>query len=87
MAERKKTVRDRSGKSLVGTVVEVTQSTERFSEINLEDGTILRMKPVVTEVVRIDGQWDKDGNPAYSVRSTNILIVVESPTELRKKSR
>ena len=87
MAERKKTVRNRSGKSLEGTVVEVTQSIERFSEINLDDGSILRMKPVVTEVVRIDGQWDNDGNPAYVVKSTNVLVVVESPQELRKGSR
>lgn len=86
MAERRKTVRVRGGKSLEGTVVEVIQSIERFSEIDLEDGTILKMKPVVTEVIRINNQWDKDGNPAYSVSSTNILVVVESPKELRKEN-
>ena len=84
MAERRKSVRARGGKSVEGTVVEVTQSIERFSEINLEDGSTLRMKPVVTEVIRLDGQWDKDGNPAYVVKSTNVLVVVDSPPNLKK---
>ena len=84
MAERRKSVRARGGKSIEGTVVEVTQSIERFSEINLEDGSTLRMKPVVTEVIRLDGQWDKDDNPAYVVKSTNVLVVVDSPPNLKK---
>ena len=85
MAERKKPVRDNFGNTVEGTVVAVEESTEKFSEVRLEDGTTLRTKLTVLEVIRIDGQYDNDGNPAYSVRSTNIVAVSESPPELMRK--
>ena len=82
MAERRKTVTDQHGNPVEGTVVEVAESTERFSEISLTDGTVLRIKTVVTEAVRLDGKWDQDGHPMYIVRSSNIVSVVDSPAEL-----
>ena len=85
MAERKKSVPGSDGNLLEGTVVDVEESTERFSEVRLGDGTILKTKLTVVEVVRLDDEWDNDGNPAYVVKSANVVTVSESPPELRKK--
>lgn len=87
MAERKKAERIESENLPEGTVVQVAESTERFSEVCLEDGTIFRMKPIVTETLRVDGQWDQDGNPVYNLRVTNLIVIVESPAELRKDGK
>lgn len=60
MAERRRTVTDQYGKQCEGTLVEVAESIERFSEVSLKDGTTVQIKPVVTEAVRVDNQWDQD---------------------------
>ena len=54
-------MKDHTGKDVEGVVVEVDVSTERFSDISLNDGTRLRIKPVVTEAIRLDDQWDTEG--------------------------
>ena len=84
MVERKKNVQDSAGNQVEGTVVAIEESTERFSEVRLGDGTILKTKLTVVEVIRIDGQWDNDGNPSYSVRSANVVAISESPPNLRR---
>lgn len=57
---------------------------EEWNEYDLEDGTTLRMKAVVSDVVRIEGHYDQENNPVYVVRSSNI-VVVSSPDNLKKK--
>ena len=84
MAERKTTV-PYKGKDMEGTVVSVDSSTERFSEVSLEDGTILKTKLSAVEAIRIDGEWDDNGCPVYSLRSQNVVIVYEVPEELKRK--
>lgn len=65
-------------------LIEVQQSSEQWSRHLLADGAVIRMKPVVTEVWRILGEYDADGNPMYVVRSRNVLSVT-SPDEIRKQ--
>lgn len=57
---------------------------EHWNEYLLDDGTVLRLKLVVTNVVKIDGLYDNDGNPAYLAQSTNV-VGVSSPEEIRRK--
>lgn len=52
----------------------------------VEDGTRLRMKVIVTKLVRIEGQYDEDGNPVYLVKSGN-MVVASAPDHLRDPSR
>ena len=85
MANRKQKGKDRFGKDVEGTVVGVLESIERFSEVTLEDGTILKTKLTTIEAIRMDGHWDIDGNPLYNIKSTNIVAISESPEELKKK--
>ena len=86
MAERKKTFKDHAGNEISGTVVEVQKATELFSEILLKDGTLIRIKPVVTEALRIENSWDNDGNPMYVVRSANVIVVDGANDSLKRKS-
>jgi hypothetical protein len=70
--------------------VEVTPLTyraagEHWNEYLVDDGTVVRVKLVVTEILRIDGQYDNDRNPLYVVRSGNV-IVVSSPESIRKQN-
>lgn len=68
-----------------GVVTEVVRSAEHWNEYTLEDGTALRLKPVITEVLRIENEFDSDGNPVYIVRSTNVLSV-DASEKVRKKA-
>jgi hypothetical protein len=62
-----------------GIGLEIEESTERWSEIKLSDGSILRVKPVVVSVARIDGIRDPEGNPMYWVKTTPVIAVAKGP--------
>jgi hypothetical protein len=71
-----------------GRTVEVTELSfrspgENWNEYLLDDGTVVRMKLVVTEVARVEGEYDADGNPAYLIKSTNVTAI-SAPDELRR---
>lgn len=70
--------------TVLGTVVKITGSEEPFSHAYLEDGTTITSKLSFIEAVRIDGQWDKNGNPVYHITQNGALIV-SSPENLMKK--
>jgi hypothetical protein len=73
-----------SGQEVEGTVVPFQVGGENFNEYVVEDGTIIKMKLVVTEVIRLDGHYDAEGNPAYIIASTNVTSV-SPPESLRRK--
>jgi hypothetical protein len=58
------------------------ETTERWTEIRLEDGAILRLKAVVSNVYRVDGKTDNLGNPIYVVKSTNAMVTEVGPTRM-----
>jgi hypothetical protein len=66
-----------------GYEVVAIESTERWTEVNLEDGTILRVKPSVLSAIRIDNEYDAEGNPMYAVKVQPAMTVV-SPDHLKK---
>ena len=75
----KKTKVDLPGTGLVdATEVAVTESTERWTDVQLSDGSTLRIKPVVLGAVRIDNQYDAEGNPLYQVKVNQIMTVTAS---------
>lgn len=83
MADRKVKV-NVPGMGLVeGTPVPILESTERWTEIRLEDGTTLRVKPVVMAVTRLDGRYDPDGNPMYALQAGQAMTA-NAPDHLRK---
>ena len=84
MIERQVKVRDQQGNLVEGVAVGIDESTERFSEVKLEDGTTLKTNLSALEAVRVTGQWDADGNPIYVLKSQNVVAVTESPNALKK---
>jgi hypothetical protein len=73
------------GKPVDGSDVPIRESTERWTEITLEDGAILRVKPMIVGVVRLDNTWDQDGNPVYALRGgPNVMAIVSIPDNLKK---
>ncbi len=67
-----------------GVDVAIKDSHERWSEVDLADGTTLRIKPNVLAVTRIDGQYDQEGNPMYALTANQVMTVVNVPAHLRK---
>ncbi len=67
-----------------GSEVSVAESTDRWSEVKLEDGTVLRVKPNVISAIRIDNQYDPEGNPMYGVKATHVIAIASSPEHLRR---
>jgi hypothetical protein len=64
-------------------LIDVNSTNEQWSTYLLADGTVLKLKAVVTEVWRVIGEFDNDGNPQY-VTKTGNLLVVNAPDELRR---
>ncbi|MCI0588406.1 MAG: hypothetical protein L0323_16365 [Planctomycetes bacterium] len=83
MPERKKKIMTPGGE-WEGTSVSINSSQENFNTYLLEDGTVLKFKTVLVDVIRVDGKYDDDGNPLYVTRTKNI-VTADSPEELRRR--
>lgn len=64
--------------------VGVSESTERWTEITLDDGSVLRLKPVVISAARVVGQYDPEGNPMYYLKVNQVMAVMSAPNHLCK---
>ena len=73
------------GKLHPATVVDVNESVDRWTEIRLDDGSVLRTKIVVVEVSRLNDMYDEELNPVYSVKSNTVVVVSSVPENLRAK--
>lgn len=85
VAERKIKV-DYVGRQMDATVVSIVESVDRWSDVKLDDGTLLRVKLSVLSASRVDGEYDPSGNPAYVLTMTPTMVVAEAPDKLRKKT-
>lgn len=72
------------GREVDATEIEFQTRKEDWSEYLLMDGTVIKMKLVVSEIFRIEGLWDNEGNPVYQIKSTNVPVVRASDTLKRK---
>ena len=85
MAERKRKIPlGPDGEMKEVTVLNFNPTAEHWTEVFVDDGTVIKLKLVITDVYRVDGEYDAEGNPVYSVRSQNILRV-DSPEKLRRE--
>jgi hypothetical protein len=58
-------------------------SGEHFNEYLLDDGVILRIKLVLTDVWKVKDAYDEHGDPAYLV-GQSLVIAVDAPDHLRE---
>ncbi len=63
--------------------VEIETRDETTSTFRLADGSEIRMRVAVTDILRVDGEYDGEGNPVYIVKSQNVVSVF-SPENLRR---
>lgn len=73
-----------NGQQVDASLVPVRSSQEPWSEYILDDGTLIRLRSVVTEVYRIDNMYDPEGNPVYQVKSSNVASAIPSEDSKRK---
>ena len=73
------------GRVVDGTEVPIDETTERWSDVKLSDGTILRIKLAVISAVRANGAFDPQGNPMYSLNMTPVMAILSVPPNLRQK--
>jgi hypothetical protein len=66
---------DAGGLTDIATDVEVTSAREMWSEYQLADGTVLRLKPIMIGVSRLAEGQSSDGEPVYQMKSTMVTDV------------
>ena len=66
---------DLSVVAAASTEVEVIEAKEAWSEYRLADGTILRVKPIMIAITRVDDADGATGEPVYNMRSTLVTDV------------
>jgi hypothetical protein len=71
------------GRQVEATPIDVNQSSEKWNDYLLEDGTVLKMKLILKKVLRVDNEYDGEGNPVYVMQSTNVSTIT-APKNLKK---
>jgi hypothetical protein len=61
------------------TEVEVVDAREVWSEYRLADGTVLRVKPIMISISRVEDARGAEGEPLYNMKSTLITDVRTAP--------
>jgi hypothetical protein len=69
-----------------GEEVDFENEKEHWNIYKLSDGTTLKVKLVLVNVVRSRDQYDALGNPIYGVTSQNVIKVMNTPEKLRRKT-
>lgn len=80
---RTRKIRTPDGREVEATVRTFRTESEHFNEYLVDDNTVIKLKVVVTEILRAEGEYADDGNPAYLVRTQNV-VAVDAPDEIRK---
>jgi|APFre7841882630_1041343.scaffolds.fasta_scaffold13533_4 hypothetical protein len=73
------------GKIVEGLEMDFKSVKEDWNEYQVNDGAIIRMKVVVTNIAKIPDKYDPEGNPIYVVKSSNVLST-SAPEKLKKGS-
>ena len=65
--------------------VEVTQSKEPWTEYDLEDGSVLKLRNVLLDCTRVDNEYDQEGNPIYLLRVNGVVNIIAPPNLKQRK--
>ena len=65
------------GWEVEGESVDFITRKEDFNEYQLVNGKILRIKMVVTRIVRLEEEKAPDGNPVYLIQSQNVVAPMD----------
>ena len=70
------------GRVLDGESIEFAIKEEPWGVYELKDGTKIRMRLIVSEVIRIKDAYTGEGEPLYLIKSSNV-VVTDVPDELK----
>lgn len=82
MAKRKVNV---GGQEFTAEAIEFESEREVWNSYILHDGTVLKLKTVLAEVLRVDNAWAPNGDPMYVVTS-QAVVTTTAPDALKKQS-
>ena len=68
-----------------GEEVDFENAKEEWNVYKLADGTTLKIKLVLVNVVRSRNKYDPLGNPIYGITSQNIVKTLNVPEKLKRK--
>lgn len=63
------------GSVVEGTRVQILRITPGYTEIELEDGSVVEVHTLPVDAFRLDGKVDREGNQVYSINHQVILKV------------
>lgn len=78
---RKRTITLPDGRQAEATVLAFRSGGEHWNEYLVDDGSVVKVKLVATEILRVDGEYDENGNPIYLMQSMNVMSV-DAPENL-----
>ncbi|HEY4348533.1 MAG TPA: hypothetical protein VGM80_13175 [Gaiellaceae bacterium] len=71
------------GEEVEAEVIGFRSTGEHWNEYLLDDGTVFRIKLVLTEISRLKGRYDEKGDPVYAASHTQVTAV-DVPDGLRQ---
>ena len=66
------------------TEVNIIERKDHVAEYKLEDGSVIRFAAPAMSVVRIDGEWDAQGDPVYLIASGASTTVISAGAGTRR---
>ena len=77
--------RQADGEEVEADVIGFRTTSEHWNEYLLDDGTVFRIKLVVTEIARVKDRFDEKGDPVYAASHTQVTAV-DAPERLRRRA-
>jgi hypothetical protein len=75
-----------SGKTRDAVSVEAVSTKEPWTEYELEDGSTLKIRTVLLDCLRVENEYDAEGNPVYMIRANGVMNVI-APDSLKQKKQ
>ena len=69
------------GQEISGTELDFEIIKEAWNEYRCEDGSIIRLRTVVTQILRTEHKNPQTGEPVYVVKSANVIDVRPTQSE------
>jgi hypothetical protein len=74
------------GQEVEAEKIPVNNMREEWNQYFLEDGTVLRARLIVSDVLRLVGIYTAEGDPVYVIKSANF-VNSDVPESLRHKPK
>lgn len=72
-----------NGNLIEATIMPYQTGAEYWNEYLVDDGTVIKVKFVATELLKLDGQFDPTGEPMFFLQGQTI-VNVSAPDNLRR---